>query len=139
MFSTALPKRTEEWAQDVKEATEKENRLRKGKPAKKIQGPTTFATNMQLQIVEWLEYIYNRWKERNSHQIEREERSAIKPLRRRQIMRQPQVTEQSRDGRTAAVPPIARQRGDDLLDFGQVVLTTIALELRAIAYVCRVT
>ncbi|KAJ2742634.1 Dicer-like protein 1 [Coemansia sp. BCRC 34301] len=106
---------TEEWAQDVKEATEKENRLRK----------------------ERLEYIYNRWKERNSHQIEREERSAIKPLRRRQIMRQPQVTERSRDGRTAAVPPIARQWRDDLLDFGQVVLTTIALELRVIAYVCR--
>ncbi|KAJ2746623.1 hypothetical protein GGI20_001203 [Coemansia sp. BCRC 34301] len=44
------------------------------------------------------------WKELNSHQIECEERSAITPLRRRQIMR-----------------------------------TTIVLELRVIAYVCRVT
>ncbi|KAJ2745822.1 hypothetical protein GGI20_001877 [Coemansia sp. BCRC 34301] len=134
---------TKEWTQDVKETTEKENRLRKGKPAKKNRGPTMFATNMQLQIelqiVERLEYIYDRWKERSSHQIEREEQSAIKPLQRRQIMRRQQTTERSRDNRAAAVPPIARQWGDDLLDFGQVVLTTIALELRVIAYVCRVT
>ncbi|KAJ2811910.1 hypothetical protein H4S07_001759 [Coemansia furcata] len=128
---------SEAWAQDVKEATEKDNQLRAHKWSEKQPGRTTFSTNMLYQIVERTEYIYDRWKERNDQQIQREERSAIKPKKRRQIMRQPQTTERSRDARTAAVPPTAKQWGDDLLDFKTVAMATVALELRVVAYACR--
>ncbi|KAJ2106785.1 hypothetical protein GGI16_001789 [Coemansia sp. S142-1] len=93
---------------------------------------------MQHQIIERTEYIYDRWKEHNDQQIQREEQSTIKPLKRRQIMRQPQLTARSRDSRTAAVPPIARPWGDDLMDFEAVAIASVALELRVITCDCRV-
>ncbi|KAJ2623902.1 hypothetical protein GGI26_001917 [Coemansia sp. RSA 1358] len=77
-----------------------------------------------------LEFQYDRWKERDKLQIQREEASAIKPAKRRQIMRRPRLEARSRDSRTAAVPPIPRPWGDDLLSRRQVVLSTIAQELR---------
>ncbi|KAJ2744794.1 hypothetical protein GGI20_002687 [Coemansia sp. BCRC 34301] len=43
---------TKEWTQDGKDMTEKENQLHKGKLARQTPGPTMFAMNMQLQIVE---------------------------------------------------------------------------------------
>ncbi|KAJ2822825.1 hypothetical protein GGI24_003836 [Coemansia furcata] len=92
---------------------------------------------MLYQIVERTEYIYDRWKERNDQQIQREERSATKPRKRRQIMGQPQTTERSRDARTAAVPPTVKRWGDDLLNFKTVAMATVTLELRAVAYACR--
>ncbi|KAJ2749191.1 hypothetical protein GGI19_005782 [Coemansia pectinata] len=95
--------------------------------------------NIECHLVERLEYTYNRWKERNDNQIQREESSAIKPQKRRQIMKQQQTTERSRDGRTAAVPHIAQQWGGDLLDFRLVALATVALELRVIAGVCLIS
>ncbi|KAJ2065161.1 hypothetical protein GGH13_006047 [Coemansia sp. S155-1] len=129
---------SEAWAQDVKDATTRDNSIRKGKKGAKVPGRTTFETNMQHQIIERTEYIYDRWKERNDQQIQREEQSTIKPLKRRQIMRQPQLTARSRDSRTAAVPPIARPWGDDLLDFEAVAIASVALELRVITCDCRV-
>ncbi|KAJ2826980.1 hypothetical protein FBU31_003294 [Coemansia sp. 'formosensis'] len=128
---------SEAWAQDVKEATEKDNQLHAHKHIEKQPGWTTFSTNMLYQIIKHTEYIYNRWKERNDQQIQREEWSAIKPKKWHQIMRQLQTTECSRDARTAAVLPIVKRWGDDLLDFKTVVMATVALELRVIAYACR--
>ncbi|KAJ2437888.1 hypothetical protein GGF42_008478 [Coemansia sp. RSA 2424] len=61
---------SEEWARDVKEATEKENKLRKKGKGIAVPGPTTFAMNMQHQIAERLEYTYERWKECNNFQIQ---------------------------------------------------------------------
>ncbi|KAJ2837190.1 hypothetical protein FBU31_001192 [Coemansia sp. 'formosensis'] len=89
---------------------------------------------MLYQIVECTGYIYDRCKERNDQQIQREERSAIKPKKRRQIMRQPQITEHSCDARTAAVPPIMKRWGDNLPYFKAVAMATVALELRVVAY-----
>ncbi|KAJ2346200.1 hypothetical protein GGH92_003715 [Coemansia sp. RSA 2673] len=122
---------SEEWALSVKEATGKDKQQRRCNKGKRNLGPTTYMTNMEYQLAERLEYIYSRWKERNDYQIRREERSTTKPQRRRQIMKQLQMTERSRDGRTAAVPPILGQWGGDLLDF-----RPVALELRVIAGVC---
>ncbi|KAJ2810626.1 hypothetical protein H4S07_002565, partial [Coemansia furcata] len=121
---------------DVKEATEKDNQLCAHKRSEKQPGRTTFSTNMLYQIVERTVYIYDRWKEHNDQQIQREEQSAIKPKKRRQIMRQPQTTERSRDSRTATVPPIAKRWGDGLLDFKTVAMATVALALRVVAYAC---
>ncbi|KAJ2813056.1 hypothetical protein H4S07_000958 [Coemansia furcata] len=61
---------SEAWAQDVKEATEKDNQLRMHKQIEKQPGQTTFSTNMLYQIVECTEYIYDRWKECNDQQIQ---------------------------------------------------------------------
>ncbi|KAJ2810098.1 hypothetical protein H4S07_002868, partial [Coemansia furcata] len=127
---------SEAWAQDIKEAMEKDNQLCMHKQIEKQPGQTTFLTNMLYQIVECTEYIYDRWKECNDQQIQQEEWSAIKPKKRCQIMRQLQTTECSHDARTAVVPPIVKWWGDDLLDFKTVAMATVMLELRVIAYAC---
>ncbi|KAI9502361.1 hypothetical protein BX070DRAFT_264033 [Coemansia spiralis] len=127
---------SEQWQLETKEAIEKDNCTRRANPSKHIPGPKEYSQGIRLQLLEKLEFQYDRWKERDKLQIQRKEASAIKPAKRRQIMRRPRLEARSRDSRTAAVPPIPRPWGDGLLSRRQVVLSTIAQELKAITRHC---
>ncbi|KAI9500551.1 hypothetical protein BX070DRAFT_255229 [Coemansia spiralis] len=121
---------SEQWQLETKEAIERDNCIHRANPSKHLPGPKGYSQGIRLQLLENLEFQYDRWKERDKLQIQREEASAIKPAKRRQIMRRPRLEARSRDSRTAAVPPIPRPWRDDLLSRRQVVLSTIAQELR---------
>ncbi|KAI9500556.1 hypothetical protein BX070DRAFT_255234 [Coemansia spiralis] len=101
---------TDEWQLATKEALKRDKRQQQQTKDKQWRDPRKLKTAMQMQVTERIEFLYVQWKERNDMQIHREDTTAVRARRRREIMRQSRTSGRSRDNRTAVVPPIAGSR-----------------------------
>ncbi|KAI9501135.1 hypothetical protein BX070DRAFT_254283 [Coemansia spiralis] len=126
---------TDDWQLATKEVLKRDKRQQRQTKDKQWCGPHKLKTAMQMQAIGRIEFLYLQWKERNKMQTSREDTTAVRARRRREIMRQPRMSRQSRDNRTAAVPPIAGSRRPSPC-FNDAVLTTVSQQHRVMAMRC---